>query len=150
MLVFFGTLPAAADQLLNARLRQAAAPPTLPPSIRMPKLPSSVLHTEFVVETNKKGQVTRVRSGKASSNPRFNLMTYGNALQAFIRTETGRSVPGIFRLTYNYSPETRMVQRSVTLIRRGGVNVNAAGAVDTMKEVAHKHASPTPKATKHS
>jgi hypothetical protein len=158
-LLFFSVLPAAADQhtpppsgdpaKLNARLRAAASPPTLPPTIHLPKLPTSVLHAEYVVETNKKGQVTRVRSGKATSNPRFNLMTYGNALQAFIRTESGRSVPGIFRLTYDYSPQTKMVERRVALIKRGGVNVNTPGAVDAMREIARKHASPTPKKTKH-
>jgi hypothetical protein len=152
-------LPAAADAQpssapsvdatqLNARLHAAAAPPTLPPNIRLPKLPSSVLHTEFVVEVNKKGQVTRVRSGKASSNPGFNMKTYGNALQAFIRTQSGHSVPGIFRLTYDYSPETKMVVRNVALIRRGGVNVNAPGAVEAMMEASRKHVSPTPKAAK--
>lgn len=141
-------VPSSRAATLNARLHAAAAAPTLPPSIRLPKLPTSVLHTEFVVEVNKRGQVSRVRSGKGSSNPGFNLKTYGNALQAFIRTQSGHSVPGVFRLTYDYSPTTKNVTRSVVLIRRGGVNVNAPGAAQAMMEASRKHVSPTTKATK--
>jgi hypothetical protein len=136
------------DAKLNARLHAVAAAPTLPPTIRLPKLPTSVLHTEFVVEVNKRGQVTRVRSGKGSSNSGFNIKTYGNALQAFIRTQSGRSVSGVFRLTYDYSPETKMVTRGVALIRRGGVNADAPGAAQAMMEASRKHVSPTEKATK--
>jgi hypothetical protein len=132
---------------LNTRLHAVAAAPTLPPTIRLPKLPTSVLHTEFIVEVNKKGQVSRVRSGRGSSNTGFNLKTYGNALQAFIRTQNGRSIPGVFRLTYDYSPATKMVTRNVALIRKGGVNVNAPGAAQAMMEASRKHVSPTQKAT---
>jgi hypothetical protein len=136
---------------LNARLHAAAAMPTLPPSVHLPKLPTTVLHTEYLVETNKKGQVTRVRSGQASSNPKFNLMTYGNALQTFIRTRSGKSVAGVFRLTYDYSPQTKLVNRKVSLVKRGGVDPNAAGAVEQMKEIvrrenARKHGSSPSKA----
>jgi hypothetical protein len=134
----------------NARLHAAAAAaaaPTLPPTVRLPKLPTTVLHTEFVVETNKQGQVTRVRRGVGSSNPKFNVMTYGNALQTFIRKENGDAVAGVFRLTYDYSPSTKMVKRSVALIQRGGVNPNAIGAVERMTEIARKHAQPPSKAT---
>ncbi|HEY0799168.1 MAG TPA: hypothetical protein VGD50_08455 [Candidatus Baltobacteraceae bacterium] len=121
--------------------------PTLPPSVRLPKLPGSGLHTMFLVETNKKGQVTRVRSGTGSSDNRFNIVTYGNALQTFIRTPAGNAVAGTFRLDYNYSPSTGHVQRDVTLVTAGGVNPNAEGAVYKMMLLASRHA-PSPKPTK--
>ncbi|HTV73814.1 MAG TPA: hypothetical protein VME66_08935 [Candidatus Acidoferrales bacterium] len=122
----------------------AGSEPTLPPSVHLPKMPTTVLHTDFLVDTNRKGQVTRVRSGTGSSNARFNLMTYGNALQTFIRTPSGGAVAGIFRLDYDYSPTTGAVRRTVTLVRAGGVDPNAIGAVFAMLQDAHRHASPAP------
>jgi hypothetical protein len=120
--------------------------PTLPPSVHLPKMPTTALHTVFVVETNGKGQVTRVRSGTGSNDGRFNLMTYGNALQTFIRTPDGTAVAGVFRLTYDYSPSTSGVARKVELVHAGGVDPNALGAVFVMMKNAHRHATPTPKA----
>ncbi len=129
---------------LNARLRGAAAP-TLPPRMHVPQQPTSALETQFIVETNAKGQVTRVRSGKSSPNSKFNVMTYGNALQTFIRKADGSAVAGTFRLIYDYSPATHMVERHVVLVREGGVNPNAIGAVQEMMEATHKHHAQTPK-----
>jgi hypothetical protein len=120
--------------------------PTLPPSVHLPKLPTAALQSVFVVETNRKGQVTRVRSGTGSNDGRFNLMTYGNALQTFIRTPDGSAVAGVFRLTYDYSPSTGGVARKVELIHAGGVDPNALGAVFMMMKNAHRHATPAPKA----
>jgi hypothetical protein len=88
--------------------------------------------------TNRKGQITRVRSGKESHDAAFNAITYGNALQAFIRTEDGDAVAGTYRLSYDYSPTTKMVKRSVELLHAGGVNPDAVGAVDDMAEVNKK------------
>jgi hypothetical protein len=109
-------------------------------------MPTKALHSVFLVETNRKGQVTRVRSGTGSNDGRFNLMTYGNALQTFIRTPNGNAVAGIFRLTYDYSPATGGVHRSVELVHAGGVDPNALGAVFAMMKNARRHATPSPKA----
>ncbi len=111
--------------------------------------PRAAQHTEYVVEVNRKGQVTRIRSGKSSRDLAFNTMTYGNALQAFIRTADGRSIPGTYRLAYDYAPKTRNVRRSVALLHAGGVNADALGAVDRMTADARSrlpetHASAKP------
>jgi hypothetical protein len=116
-----------------------------------PHTPATAVHTEFVVEVNGKGQVTRVRSGKSCPDLAFNAMTYGNALQAFIRTPDGHAIPGVYRLSYDYSPKTKTVARSVELIHAGGVDPNRMGAVDEMAAVNARHhgppASPTPAAS---
>lgn len=91
--------------------------------------PAAAVHTEFVVETNRLGQVTRVRSGVSSKDLAFNAMTYGNALQAFIRTANGTAIAGTYRLVYDYDPQHKLVKRSVALVRAGGVNPSALGAV---------------------
>ncbi len=113
-----------------------------------PRVPRTPEHSEYVVDVNRKGQVTRVRSGKPSSDLAFNTMTYGNALQAFIRTPDGHALAGIYRLFYDYTPKTKNVHRTVALIRAGGVNENALGAVDRMTADARKEqtqAGPSPK-----
>ncbi len=107
-------------------------------------LPKTALHTEFVVDTNKLGQVTRVVSGKLTKNKVFDEQTYGNALQAFIRTPDGRAVPGVYRLTYDYNPKTARVLRDVAIIHPGGVNPDAKGAAIDMISHVHPHAAPTP------
>lgn len=112
----------------NERLKESLKHHALP----APHTPSAPQHVEFVVETNGKGQIARVRGGKESHDATFNAMTYGNALQAFIRTEDGRAIAGTYRLKYDYSPSTMMVTRTVELIRAGGVNPDAIGAVDDM------------------
>ncbi len=94
-----------------------------------PRTPTRPVHTEYVVETNHFGQVTRVRSVRPSTDPPFNALTYGNALQAFIRTTQGRAVAGTYKLAYDYNPQTKNVRRSVALVRAGGVNADAPGAV---------------------
>jgi hypothetical protein len=96
--------------------------------------PSVPLHAAYTVETNKLGQVVRVRSAQASSDKRFNLITRGNALQAFIRRQDGTAVAGIYKLSYDYSPKTKDVARTVQLVRAGGVDPNAKGAVTAALE----------------
>lgn len=113
-----------------------------------PRVPQTPEHSEYVVEVNRKGQVTRVRSGKPSRDLAFNTMTYGNALQAFIRTPDGHALAGLYRLFYDYAPKTKNVHRSVALIRAGGVDASAVGAVDRMTADARKEqpkAGPSPK-----
>jgi len=103
--------------------------------------PTVPLHTEFVVETNAKGQIARVRSGKESSDAQFNAMTYGNVVQAFIRKADGSgAIAGTYRMTYDYDPTTTNVKRGVTLISAGGVNPNAMGEVDKFAEINRKRA----------
>ena len=131
----------------------AANTPTPPPGAVdvtkvQPKqlLPKTKLHTEFVVEANKMGQITRVRSGKESPNPTFNAQTYGNALQAFIRTPDGHAIAGTYRLSYDYNPQTGRIRRDVKLLHAGGVNANAIGAANEMMAIARKnHNRPVPK-----
>lgn len=94
-----------------------------------PHAPTTRQHTEFTVETNKRGQVTRATGVVRSDDSGFNAITYGNALQTFIRTPDGRAIPGVYRLTYDYDPRTKGVHRSVALVRMGHVNANAPGAV---------------------
>ena len=105
-------------------------------------LPKVALHTEFVVEINKLGQVTKIRSAKPSKDRTYNLQTYGNALQAFIRTEDDKAIPGVYRLTYDYSPKTTRIRRDVALISAGGVDVNAEGAANRMlDDIDRAHAA---------
>ncbi len=109
----------------------------LQPKSLLPKVP---LHTEYVVAVNKLGQVTRVLSGKTSNNKIYNLQTFGNAMQAFIRTADGKAISGSYRLTYDYSPVTTRVHREVVLVKAGGVDPNAQGAVNRMMDDVRKHA----------
>jgi hypothetical protein len=129
------TVPAAA--------RAGASPPATPaPSPARPVIhtPATAVRTAFIVETNRLGQVTRVRSGTSSNDLAFNAMTYGNALQAFIRTQSGGAVAGTYRLEYNYDPRAKSVRRTVALVRAGGVNASAPGAVTVEAEKLAKAA----------
>jgi hypothetical protein len=127
----------------------ATPPPTAPVRINVEKLqpraifPKVKLHVELIVEINRLGQVTRVRSIKPSHDQGFDAHTYGNALQAFIRTSDGHVVLGTYRLTYDYDPKTLRVRRDVALVKRGGVDPNAQGAVLEMMAVARRSASRT-------
>jgi len=126
----------------SAALAAASAPSSPPPSVARPVVhtPATAVRTAFIVETNRLGQVTRVRSGTSSSDLAFNAMTYGNALQAFIRTQSGGAVPGTYRLEYDYDPRSKSVRRTVALVRAGGVNPNAPGAVTVEAQKLAKEA----------
>jgi hypothetical protein len=71
-----------------------AATPIPGPTKLNPKdlLPKTKLHSEFIVDVNKMGQVSRIRSMKSSGNATFNAQTFGNAQQAFIRKPDGSVV----------------------------------------------------------
>lgn len=131
----------------------AATPKPTPTPIDLRKVtpkrlfPKVRLHTEFTVEVNKRGQVTRIRSGNGSADPTFNAQTYGNALQAFIRTPDGNAISGVYRLTYDYDPKTSNVHRDVALMWPGGVDANAEGAAIRMMKAAAKP-RPTVRAAK--
>ena len=107
------------------------------PKALLPKVP---LHSEYVVAVNKLGQVTGVISSKVSKDKTYNLQTYGNAMQAYIRTPDGKAISGRYRLTYDYSPKTTRIHRDVALVGAGGVNANAPGAVNAMISDVEKHA----------
>lgn len=140
----------------------SAASAPRPHVLPTPHLPATPLHTEFKVEVNRKGQIVRVKSGKECPNPTFNAMTYGNVLQMFIRHPDGSATPGMYRVTYDYTPSTHNVRRNVALLSEGGDWIDEQGAVDQMREVDRKNQErhlglpgfdkvfkPTPKPTKH-
>jgi hypothetical protein len=106
--------------------------------------PKRALHTELVVEINKLGQVARVKSIVPSHDPQFDAHTYGNALQAFIRTPDGQVIVGTYRLIYDYDPKTLRIRRDVALVKAGGVNPNAKGAANDMMEIARRNHDRTP------
>lgn len=144
-----GAIAAALLVPLPGRAASTPAPASPPARIDVTKiqpkalLPKKHLHTEFVVEINKLGQVARVRSVKSAPDATFNAQTYGNALQAAIRTPEGRVVVGTYRLSYDYDPKTTRVHRDVALIKRGGVDPNAIGAVPDMLKHAHPRTPPS-------
>ncbi len=105
-----------------------------------PKLPDIPLHTEYVVEVNKMGQVVRVTSRKPSKVVTFNVQTFGNALQMWIRRPDGTAQVGLFRVTYDYDPKTQRVTRSVSIISAGGSWANDEGAANVMIDTAKKEA----------
>jgi hypothetical protein len=106
-------------------LAAAAATSTAKPQ----PYPNKPMHATYTVEINKLGQVTRVRAVEPSKIPAFDAVTYGNALQAFVRTADGSAIAGVYKLTYDYSPVTKKIHRGVQLLQSGGVNADAPGAV---------------------
>jgi hypothetical protein len=127
--------PTVNSQLLNQKLQNAAKSNVTMPATRTPSDPQ---HTELTVEVNKKGEVTRVRAGKGGPDPLFNAMVYGNALQAYIKKPDGEAISGIYKLIYDYSPDTKMVKRTVQLVQAGGVDPDATGAVEDMMKANSK------------
>jgi len=133
----------------------AATPAPVPTRIDVTKiqpkalLPKTKLHSEFIVDVNKLGQVSRVRSMKSSGDKMFNAQTFGNAQQAFIRTPAGSAVVGSYKMTYDFNPATGRVHREATLVKRGGVDPDAKGLVIEMEEIARRHtpepATPEPR-----
>ena len=130
----------------------ASAAPTPHPApqstrivVHLPKVP---LHSEVVVEVNKKGQVVRIKSVKPSKLLSFNYQTYGNALQMWIRkchtegnaTNCTADV-GLYRVTYDYDPKTTNVTRHVAIISHGGNWGDDPGAATIMMEMFRKQAA---------
>jgi hypothetical protein len=103
--------------------------------------PKKPLHTAFLVQTNKYGQVTGAKPVQQCDVRTFNVQTYGNALQAYIRTTDGKAEPGTYKLAYSYDPATKVVHRDVTLVSLGGVDPNKRGAALVMMDIAHKEAA---------
>ena len=92
-------------------------------------------HARYVVEVNAKGQVSKVRTRSRSRYPQFDALTYGNVVQLFVRTKDGGAVAGIYRVSYDFNPKTKLVQRRVKLLHAGGVDLWALGLVDVYKQV---------------
>ena len=121
----------------------AATPaPSTPKPAKLPTLhfPTRKLHTEFVVEVNKKGQVVRVKSGKSSPERFFNAQTYGNVLQMWIRHPDGTAEVGLYKVSYDYNPSTKKVRRDISLVSAGGNWGDQQGAADEMIDMANKEA----------
>ena len=116
-----------------------AATPSPAPTLK-PVLPKIPLHTEVVVEVNKYGQVVRVKSTKPCKSQTFNVQTFGNALQMWIRKPDGTATVGLYRVTYDYDPKTQKVARRVSLISAGGTWGNDEGAANVMMDTARKQA----------
>jgi hypothetical protein len=120
----------------------AAPSATAPARINVEQLqpkamfPKQKLHVEVIVEVNKMGQVSRVRSIKPSHDRLFDAHMYGNALQMFIRTPDGNVVLGSYRVTYDYDPKTMKIRRDVALVKEGGVDPNRKGAANDMMDIA--------------
>ena len=111
--------------------------------------PKKALQTEFIVSVNKLGQVTHILAGRPSKDAVFNSEVYANAIGVYIRTPDGmHAVVGKYRLDYLYVPSSHKVQRTVALLSRGGVDPNAAGAVNVLRaraaQMAKAHSAPPP------
>jgi hypothetical protein len=121
-----------------------ASPHALPSArVRLPTIP---LHTEMVVEVNKKGQVVRVKSTKWCKVQSFNVQTFGNALQMWIRRPNGGAEAGLYRVTYDFDPKSGNVARHVALIYPSSKWANDQGAADLMIKMAHQQAVQAQKA----
>ena len=161
-------LPFAAAQATTPAPKAAAKRPIAVPT---PHLSKVKLHTEFVVEVNKLGQIVRVKSGKSCPNLTFNAQTYGNVLQMWIRHPDGTAEAGLYRVTYDYDPHAAKITRRESLIRPGGDWSDKRGAANDMTDEAqqenaraqqqqnqqhfnlpslNKIVKPTPKPTPHS
>lgn len=119
--------------LLSAALTAATPAPRFAP-------PTVPLHTAFVVEVNHHGQVVRVTRNDYSKNALFNLQTYGNAQQMWIRHPNGTADVGLYRVSYDYDPRTHKVLRRIALVRLGGSWANAEGAANAMMDEARRQA----------
>jgi len=124
--------------LSGAAFPCVAATSTPPP--RHYTLPTVPLHTEAVVEVNKKGQVVRIKSTTPCKVSSFNIQTFGNALQMWIRRPDGTAEVGLYRVSYDYDPKTHGVTRKVALVSAGGNWGNDEGAALVMIEQARKTA----------
>jgi hypothetical protein len=129
------------DTALMQQPAYAAKPTPRPIVLPSPRLPTKKLHTEFLVEVNKKGQIVRVRSGKSCDNLTFNAQTYGNVLQMWIRHPDGTAEVGVYRVTYDYNPATRKIVRGVALVNAGGNWGDKEGAANEMMDIARRNAT---------
>ncbi|HTX58959.1 MAG TPA: hypothetical protein VMH02_04715 [Verrucomicrobiae bacterium] len=125
---------------LGASTPKPSPTPKITKGLPPPSLPNFPIHTAFVVEVNKLGQVVRVKSGTWSKVPMFNTWTYGNALQMWIRHPDGSAEVGLYKVTYDYDPKTKQVKRIPSLISAGGAWGDQEGAANQMIDLARKEA----------
>lgn len=118
--------------LLCAAPALAAAPKPKP--IKTPAAPTVRLHTEYLVEVNKEGQVVRIAHGTLSKNPDFNTITYGSAFQMWIRRPDGSAVVGLYRVTFDYNPKTVKTTRHQNIVKAGGNWGNQPGLVTAVED----------------
>ena len=116
----------------------AAQQPKKPLVLPSPYVSKVPLHTDFNVEVNKLGQVVRVKSGKSCKDLSFNAKTYGNVLQMWIRKPDGTAIVGMYHVTYDFDPKTRIISRNVSLIKAGGNWGNEEGAANNMMDIAKR------------
>ncbi len=131
-------LASAAPSLAATTPKPSPAAKPTPVVIHLPNTP---LHTDVIVEVNKKGQVVRVKSTKPSKVRSFNIQTFGNALQMWIRKPDGSAQVGLYRVSYDYNPKNQQVTRRVSLVSAGGSWGDQEGAADVMMELAKKQAA---------
>jgi hypothetical protein len=113
----------------------APAPSGKPVVLPTPNYPKKALRAQLQVEVNKKGQVVRVLHGDMSGDKAFDTMVLGNAMQMWIRHPDGSAQVGLYRVIYDYDPQTHNVNRTPTLIKAGGDWANKPGAaIQIMKE----------------
>ena len=134
-----GALALALTLLVPLAQASAATTTTAKKPLVMHKVPLSKvpLHTQFIVEVNKMGQVVRVKSGTDCKDLTFNAQTYGNVLQTWIRHPDGTAEVGLYRVDYNYAPVGAKITRHVALIKPGGNWGNQRGAANDMVDTAN-------------
>ena len=120
-----------------------------PSPLPSPIMPKVKMHTEFLVQVNAKGQVVRVKDGHGAKECTkqteaqcdfFNAQTYGNVLQMWIRHPDGTAETGLYKVTYDYNPQTHNVKREVAIVSRGGDWANKEGAANDMMNKADAEA----------
>jgi hypothetical protein len=128
--------------LLSAPQATVAAPTPTPHPVVLPSVhfPQKPLHVQLQVEVNKHGQVVRVLHGDLSGDRPFDTMALGNAMQMWIRHPDGSAVAGLYRVSYDYDPRTRNVNRVPWLIKAGGSWANAPGAATLIMRDAQRQA----------
>ncbi|HET7814914.1 MAG TPA: hypothetical protein VFL13_11125 [Candidatus Baltobacteraceae bacterium] len=121
---------------LAALLLTAATPAPMP----TPNFPNKPLHSTYEVEVNHLGQVVRVAHGTFSGDQAFDTMTLGNAMQMWIRRPDGSAETGLYQVRYDYNVAKRSVDRTPSLISKGGSWANAPGAATVILKDMKKQA----------
>ncbi len=113
-----------------------------PGPLPTPNMQKLKIHTEYTVEVNAKGQVVKVKTAKSPQNvPMFNAWTYGNVLQMWIRHPDGTAEVGLYKVTFDYDPTTKIIKRVPSLLTAGGTWGDEEGAANQMMDVARKEAA---------
>lgn len=131
--------------LLAPMAAVAASSPSPAPSSKpivrpTPNYPKKALHAQLQVEVNNKGQVVRVLHGDMSGDKNFDTMVLGNAMQMWIRHPDGTAQVGLYRVIYDYDPQTHNVSRTPSLIKAGGNWANSPGAATQIMKEAQREA----------